>query len=104
MEIGLFQLENIFNARTQFTFLDLREKSSLDLGPELSKIVALATPVTSENIEGHLNRIQIAKEYPVILLCEDGRESSKVARRLEASGFVNVYVVARGLLGLESEL
>ena len=66
MEIGLFQLENIFNARTQFTFLDLRESSQLNLGLELSKIVALAIPVTSENIEGHLNKIQIAKEYPEV--------------------------------------
>lgn len=103
MELGLFQLENLIGTRMRFCFLDLRRPENLVNPEELKALLKEAAPVDPEKVQSYLNENQIPISSPVVLLCEDGQISQKVARKLESSGFQNVYVVARGLTGLVSE-
>ena len=101
MEIGLFQLENLMVSRVQFYFLDLRESPVAN--PALATLLAQAIRVSASHVQEHLNKNQIGKDYPVVLLCEDGNVSSHVAHSLESAGFKNIYTVARGTSGLLSD-
>jgi rhodanese-related sulfurtransferase len=103
MEIGLFQLENLFLSRTQFCFLDLRPMRE-PLEPSLDALLAKATPVAPEKVEEYLRAAGIAKSFPVVLVCDHGEVSTKLTRKLEAAGHDNIYIVARGAGGLASEL
>lgn len=103
MELGLFQLENLFANPNRFLFLDLRthhETLPLDLARLFEKAVAVA----AGEVSAYLQKQNIAKEMPLILVCEEGRLSEKTAQALEASGYQQVYVVAGGVKGLLSEL
>ena len=104
MDIGLFQLENLLYTHTRFCFLDLREAVAAVENAALKPLIARAERVPAEKVEGHLNETQIAKEAPIVLLCENGRSSAAVSQRLEKSGYKNVYVVEGGVEALLLEL
>lgn len=103
MEIGLFQLENLSLTRTQFCLLDLREERS-PINASIDALLSKAAPSTPGQIEEKLQALRIDKGFPVVLICADGKISEKTARKLESSGYENIYVVARGIDGLLSEL
>lgn len=103
MEIGLFQLENLFLSPNRFLFFDLRS----DLTPSHTPIdshLKKATALEPNDVEAHLQSQKTHLEFPVVLICADGKVSSAKARELEAAGYNNIYVVTGGLLGLLSEL
>lgn len=101
MTIGLFQLENLAMMPTRFAFLDLRAQAA-PVSSHIDNLLMRSTLVAPEKAESHLKDAD--KEEPVVLVCEDGNTSMEVARRLEAAGFDNVYVVSGGVAGLLSEL
>jgi rhodanese-related sulfurtransferase len=101
MEIGLFQLENLILSRTQFTLLNLRTDGALP--PELADMLRSAVHVRSADVQAYLTEKKISLDYPVILMCEDGRASGAVAERLGQLGYKNVYVVEGGTEGLLRE-
>jgi rhodanese-related sulfurtransferase len=102
VEIGLFQLENLLISRSPFAFFDLREHAEL-LPEGLQRMVAGASPVSTSEVAGELKRLGHGFEKPVLLLCENGRASARVASELERAGFTNAYIVAGGVEGLLSE-
>jgi rhodanese-related sulfurtransferase len=104
MELALFQLENLLLTRTRFCFLDLRTQRAEDQDRKLEFILKNATPLPAADVEKHLRSLQLAKDQPVIMICENGKVSLAVAARLEALGFTNAYVVAGGIAGLLAEL
>jgi rhodanese-related sulfurtransferase len=103
MEIGLFQLENLFQNPNRFVFLDLRVERKL-AGPALDKMLNQAIAVTGAAVLERLTFDNVPKEYPIVLLCEDGKTSARVARDLEAAGYSQLYKVAGGVEGLLSEV
>lgn len=104
MEIALFQLENLVVARAPFCFLDLREGDKAEVPEPLKAILRLAHAVPAKDVSAYLDREKIPKDRPIVLICSDGCASQKVSEDLEAASYRNVYVVARGVLGLLSEL
>jgi rhodanese-related sulfurtransferase len=105
VEIGLFQLENLLQTRSPCVFLDLRKDSTREPSNlQLAAILRHATPSAASAVEGLLVRLAKPKEFPILLVCEDGATSSKVAQTLESKGFVNVYPVSGGVQGLLGEL
>ena len=104
MEIGLFQLENLFVSHARFCFLDLRSSPPAEVHPGLDKILTSAEKVADRKLEDHLTTQNVDKNTPVVLLCENGRVSSAAAGRLEKKGFCNIYVIEGGIQGLLSEL
>jgi rhodanese-related sulfurtransferase len=103
-EIGLFQLENLFLTRARYGLFDLREDPTF-VGPSnLVRILGTAQKVHAQDIESYVVQHKTSKDLPIILFCEDGKKSGSAARKLEAAGFKNVYVVERGIAGLLAEL
>lgn len=103
MQIGLFQLENLIISRAGFCFLDLGALSGE--APEgLQEVLEVSEKVHSEGVHEYLQTNSIEKTYPIVLMCKDGNQSGEIAKRLEASGYLNVYVVTRGVSGLLEEL
>ncbi len=102
MEIGLFQLENLFTNPNRFLFFDLR-RQALATRPELDQMLMRATRIEAMGIESYLAENRIDLDFPIVLFCEDGRLSSAQARDLTSAGFRNVYVLTGGVAGLLSE-
>jgi len=103
VEIGLFQIENLLYAQTRFLFLDLRREKT-KVGPALEAVFAKAIPLAATAVENYLVQEKTPLPSPVVLVCEDGQTSQGVAARLEKLGYLNVYVVERGIEGLLSDL
>lgn len=99
MELGLFQLENIFLSPSPFQFFDLR-KDTQSLPAPLDRLFKKAQVISL----GELLKKNLPKEQPVVLVCEDGKTSQEAARQLEAAGHSQTYIVAGGVAGLLSEL
>lgn len=106
MELGLFQLENLFLNPSRFLFFDLRAESDQQspVANEVGGLLKKAERIVSENVEEQLRSRKIPVEFPVVLVCADGRSSARLADQLERAGFTNVYVVAGGVAGLLAEL
>lgn len=104
-EIGLFQLENLTISRSPFVFLDLRSETASELPKQIADCLKQAQPVAPAEVKNHLEvKLKVPKEYPVLLVSEDGKSCAKVARDLETAGFTNIYVIMDGVEGLLSEL
>lgn len=104
MEIGLFQLENLFYTHTRFCFLDLRVKTEPSTHSALENILARSEKVAANRVESYLSDAKIPKEAPIVLICENGRQSAAVTQKLETVGYANVYVVEGGVEALLREL
>ncbi len=103
MEIGLFQLENLFLSPSRFFFFDLRTERR-PVGPTVDGYISKATSIEPQELAAHLQAHNTPLEFPILLLCEDGLTSADKARELEAAGYGNIYVVTGGVTGLLSEL
>ncbi len=104
MELGLFQLENLILTRSRFCFLDVRAKPELSSNRAFTEIMKHAETLAVADVPAHLNKLNLPKEQPVILVCETGKASQAAAQRLESLGYSNTYVVAGGTRGLLAEL
>lgn len=103
MDIGLFQLENLFLNPNRFLFFDLREEMA-SVPPNLDRVLKNAVSLKADAVPTYLAEKQIDKAYPLVLVCAAGKTSTTVADDLTHKGYVNVYVVAGGVAGLLSEL
>lgn len=103
MEIGLFQLENLFLTPNRYLFFDLRVEITPSK-PAIDNYLTKAKPIDAQKLHAHLKEQNTPKEFPVLVVCENGETSAEVARELEAAGYGNIYVVTGGVAGLLSEL
>jgi rhodanese-related sulfurtransferase len=104
LEIGLFQLENLIISRSPFVFLDVRANPSGELPVEIERCLKVAHAIKVEEAEKYLNDQGGSKERPIVLVCNSGGKSSKLAAQLETAGYTNVYYIAGGVAGLVGEL
>ncbi len=103
MQIGLFQLENLVLTRTKFCFLDLRADLDRSVPEPLKNVLESIQPMLVNEVADRLQTLALAKEHPIVLLCTNGKTSKQVAQKLESLGYVNVYVIEGGVLGLLEE-
>ncbi len=106
MELGLFQLENLFLNPNLFLFFDLRSETerSSQVEAAVQRLLARAEPVDTKEVAFVIQKRGVALDFPVVLLCANGLRSLQVAAELERAGHGNVYVVAGGVTGLLSEI
>jgi len=106
LEIGLFQLENLTLNPNRFLFFDLRDENSADksLAQEVDRLLKQAERRTADGLLNELKAKSIPFEFPIVLLCEDGRSSKAAAQKLLKLAYSQVYVVSGGVAGLLSEL
>lgn len=102
MVIHAFQLENLSLVPTRFLLIDLRR--NYENTPELP-MLAPAVRILPESVPSHLKKEKIEKDFPIVLMCEDGETSKSLADDLQTKFDYNqIYIVAGGLKGLLSEL
>lgn len=104
MEIGWFQLENLFLSRNLFyTVIDLRQDPKV-LGKEhIDRILESSVKLKLEDIPAFIHGEKLPSVHPFVLLDEDGRKAKKAAVQLEKLGFSQVYILEDGEAGLLSE-
>lgn len=103
-EISFYQLENLIMQRVPFKFLNLSEEQKLlqafsHLNSYYSRFLKDQL-FTIENEEKTIEFVQtqnFSLDMPMVLLCNEGSLSKKVAFELEKIGYKNVYVIASGI-------
>lgn len=101
--VGYFQLENLMINQVHFFFVDIRAEVKPVTDEPIKTYVARATRLSSEDVSGWLKEKAPDMQVPVVLLCEDGKNSTSLAHELSAEGYVNIYVIDGGLKGLLDE-
>lgn len=106
MELGLFQLENLFLNPNRFIFFDLRveEMRTIAVPHEVQVLLKRAETMAQDEVAGALKARALPPEFPVVLVCANGKCSRELADDLERAGYKNVYVVAGGVAGLLLEI
>jgi rhodanese-related sulfurtransferase len=95
MELGWFQVENLFLSRNlYFSLIDLRKNPRLTGEEDIDRVLKTAVRISEDEIESHLK--DLPKHHPVVLFCENGRRSSKAASRLGKLGYSQVYTLEGG--------
>lgn len=102
--IELFQLEGLVRNQIPFLLLDLRKSSHSSVSPQIEKLLEVGQPVSSNQVEEYLKEKSFPDSHPVVLVCEKGRRSKKVALDLQKKGRVNIYFVKGGVKKMESEI
>jgi rhodanese-related sulfurtransferase len=95
--IGFYQLENLIIARPSFRFLDVRVCPQAVSMQRVQSILNQSTVVNQNEVLNYLERTQVQKTDPIVLMCEDGRLSCGIADTLDAAGFEQLYVVEGGV-------
>lgn len=103
-QIGLFQLEGLIRNQVPFLLLDLRKKMALPGSKKLEHLLASGQKVERTNVESFLEEKNIGSDHPVVLICDNGKGSKKLAQSLRKKGRVNIYVVEGGSRALVRDL
>lgn len=94
MTIGIFQLENLWSQRVPYVFFDL---SGVKERADLPEFFANRLVLSESDVIAHLSHQQIDPQTPLILICEDSRQSKRIAEKLaKAKKFANVFVIEGG--------
>lgn len=96
LKIGEFQFTNLLTNPIQFLMLDLRSENK---DPYIRK----SQLVTLENIKDVVLQNTTSKDQAIVIVCEDGKNSSVAAEILSQEGFINVVILDGGTKQLGSQ-
>jgi rhodanese-related sulfurtransferase len=103
--IGEYQLKNVLKHPLNFHFFDLRSESerNLQAAPKsFEKSLQLSSAQVLKCLqEGLVNARKIEKSEPIILICQDGQESLKLAAQVDQIGYINIFVIEGGFNSME---
>lgn len=96
-EISYYQLNNLIENRVPFMFYNMGS-SITDWYSSVSRmhVQTYEQLVTSENILPDISQKKVPSDYAIVLLCQDGRKSRDLAKKLTELAYTNVYVVNGG--------
>jgi len=105
-EIGYFQLNNLVQNKVPFTLLliDLSQEMTQAIPTEeaVARVMKSGKMVSSQEFHSVVESLNLALEYPFVLVCADGINSLSLAKQLMEKGFKNVYCIRGGLKALKS--
>lgn len=101
-EIGWFQIENLLLNQMKFTLFDLSSESRRPVEPKAFWAQALKV-LPHQVLVAAQNQLQ-SPEQPLLLLCLDGKTSSRAALELTKAGYRNLFVIEGGYQKLLSDL
>lgn len=105
-EIGSYQIENLVMQRVPFTLLDLTNQTNLikpfeHLNPYYLNFLKTQIAKTTVAEYKSTEKFQsLVKEDPIVVICDNGIESKKIASELESAGYINVFYVQNGASSL----
>ncbi len=96
-KIGYYQLNNLIENRVPFIFFNY----GTDLAPWYTSIQKLHVEawqvmLTESQTQSELDSRKIPKDFAILLLCQDGKQSERIAKDLEKKGYTNVYLIDGG--------
>ena len=105
-QMGFYQLENLVLQRVNFTLMDLTKEIDIvekfkHLAPYyLNFLKAQIQKVSSENYKMNPIFMGLSKESPIVLICDNGIESKRMATQLESEKYINVFYLTDGAANL----
>lgn len=100
-EIGWFQIENLMINQMTFVLFDLRKQPEVRNEPKA--FWARAQNVAPHDVVTQAKSKLESPDQPLLLLCNDGQVSSRVAADLVKEGFHNLFVIEGGYQKLLSD-
>lgn len=102
--LGFFQFDNLVKNRVQFMFIDL----GVDIkdwykGMLASHLENSTVRCQESEVLAQVQAKQVPKHFPIVILCADGKESTRAACTLEEAGYTSVFAVQGGLKTLAKE-
>jgi rhodanese-related sulfurtransferase len=103
-KISFFQLDNLINNRVPFFFYNMSES----IAPWYTSVTRMhvqtyETLISSDSVLNNLIEKNAPKDYAIVLLCRDGKESEQLMFVLEKNAYTNVYVVNGGYQQIVTE-
>ncbi len=103
-KIGFYQFDNLVQGRIPFMFLNL----SHDVSNWYNSIYKLHIEtyqvcLKEADIEQELKTRQIPLDFAILVLCDDGQKSEKIAQNLHKKGYTNVYMINGGYQQMMTE-
>lgn len=102
-EVGFFQLMNLKENRIDFNLFKIGFKPAGDIPAALQGILQIGIEISQDQALNQIKSQLVDKMAPVVLLCSDGKSSSKIANTMISEGYFNVFIVTGGLAKLIKE-
>ena len=101
-QIGIYQIENLILQRVPFTLLDLTNEANVIAPFEhlnayyLNFFKNLILKTTATEYKSTEKFLSLPKDAPVVIVCDSGEDSKKIASDLESAGYINAFYVDGG--------
>lgn len=103
-KISFFQFDNLICNRIPFLLVNLGvDLSNLYSSIQKTHLETYQISTVLEKAESDLLMKQISKDFAIVLICQDGRKSEDLFKKLEKNGYTNVYVVNGGYQQMMTE-
>jgi rhodanese-related sulfurtransferase len=100
--IGLYQLDNLIRNQVRFAFFDLRSDSERYPPSKYEAYFKTAHLVSERDLLTTVQGEVSDKNNAVLLFCQNGTRSRKLAIELEAQGYINVFILRGGVEGFDA--
>lgn len=103
-KLGFFQLDNLINNRVPFLFYNMSE-SIASWYTSVSKLHVqnYEKLIPHSEVKAHIEEQKTPKDYAIVLLCKDGKQSLELYTQLAALAYTNVYVINGGYQQIVTE-
>ena len=107
-QVGIYQIENLILQRVPFTFLDLTNTGDViaqfkHLNPYyLNFFKNLILKTTAAEYKSTEKFQLLSKVAPVVIVCDSGDDSKKIANELESIGYINAFYIEGGAKTLKA--
>ena len=96
-KIGYYQLNNLIENRVPFFFFNYgTDLISWYQSMQKLHVEAWQIILTESQTQSELDNRKIPKDFAILLLCQDGKQSERIASDLESKGYTNVYLIDGG--------
>lgn len=103
-QINFFQFDNLIGNRIPFLLLNLGvDLSGLYSSIQKTHLETYQVQTDLNQAEAELQKKQIPKDFAIVVICQDGRQSAELFKKLEKNGYTNVYVVNGGYQQMMTE-
>lgn len=97
-ELSFFQFDNLVKNRVPFCLLNFSEPvAGLYTGLYKMHLENIETACSPADYKTVLEEKKLPKDFPIILLCKEGKTSAQIQADLEKQGFGNVFSFQGGV-------
>lgn len=97
-KIGFYQFDNLIRNRIPFLLINLgQDISSWYESIFKQHLETQQRRIDALEVDTLVKTEKIPKEFPILLLCQNGRASIKSYEALQKAGFSNVYLIDGGI-------